>query len=301
MELNSTNVAASDRTFALAHLTLLGLAPPRMAEVAAEAGFTHIGVRVVPATTNEVRYDLRVGTPLLRETRKALDDNGIRVLDIEALSLRADTSPDTWLPALESGATLGASVFNVIGADADISRLTDTFARLAADAATFGIRASLEPISYRELSTLSAAARIVEQTETGGIMLDTTHFQRAGSVPEDIDSVPGDLLTVVQLCDGPETVPTDIVIPDYSPMGATPDATPRSIEARVRRDLPGDGTFPLSAILNRIPAEVPISVEVPNPVLINEIGEREYARRAYRAAVTVTDRALLTDSPQGHA
>ncbi|MGV9862985.1 sugar phosphate isomerase/epimerase family protein [Rhodococcus koreensis] len=292
-------MTASDRTFALAHLTLLGIAPPRMAEVAAEAGFTHIGVRVVPATTNEVRYDLRVGTPLLRETRKALDDTGIRVLDIEALSLGAETSSDTWLPALESGAVLGASVFNVIGSDPDISRLTDTFARLAADAATFGIRASLEPISYRELATLSAAARIVEQTESGGIMLDTTHFQRAGSTPDDIDPVSANLLTVVQLSDGPEAVPTDIVIPDYSPMGATSDSTPRSVEARVRRELPGDGTFPLAAILHKIPAEVPLSVEVPNPVLINEIGEREYARRAYHAAVTLTERALLADSPHG--
>lgn len=282
------------RPLALAHLTLLGMAPPQMADIAAEAGFTHIGVRVVAATNNEVRYDLSPNSPLLRETQKALDYNGIGVLDIEALSLSKTTTAETWLPALEAGAALGATVFNVIGFDSDLDRMSDTFSALAADATKFGIRASLEPISYRALSTLAVAAPIVERTEAGGIMLDTLHFQRAGGVPGDIDSIAPHLFTVVQLCDGPAAVPADISIPEYSPMGVTADSTPRSVEARVQRGLPGDGTFPLSAILNKVPVEVPISVEVPNPVLVQEIGAAEFARRAYQSAAALLEQDLRT-------
>lgn len=293
MELK-TNFQRPIRPLALAHLTLLGVAPPQLADIAAQSGFTHIGVRVVAATNNEVRYDLTPHSPLLRDTQKALAYNGISVLDIEALSLSETTTAETWLPALEAGASLGATVFNVIGFDSDLDRMSDTFSALAADAITFGIRASLEPISYRALSTLALAEPIVERTQAGGIMLDTLHFQRAGSTPADIDAIAPHLFTVVQLCDGPAAVPTDISIPEYSPMGVTVDSTPRSIEARVQRELPGDGTFPLTAILNKVPADVPISVEVPNPVLIREIGAVEFAHRAYQSAAALLEQDLVT-------
>lgn len=87
----------------------------------------------------------------------------------------------------------------------------------------------------------------------------------------------------------------DVAPPQMAEIAA--DAGFAQIEARVLRQMPGDGTFPLSAILNRLPADVPLSVEVPNPVLIREIGPREYARRAYRTAAAVVGHALLAERP----
>lgn len=269
---------------ALAHLTLLGSSPPTLIEVAGEAGFTMVGVRVLPATSAEVRYPLGAGTPLLARTRRALAATGITVLDVEALSLDGTMNAEQWLPALETAAELGAMVLNVIGSDPDRSRLIESFSSLCSDADQHGIRASLEPISYQPVATVFDAIDVVEASGCGGMMLDTLHFHRAGSVPEDVSRVPGSLFSVVQLSDGPISPRTDVSVPEYDPMAQAGESSPRIIESRVLRDLPGHGVFPLTEILRRVPAGIPVSVEVPNPRLIAEIGPVSYAKRAHAAA-----------------
>jgi sugar phosphate isomerase/epimerase len=268
----------------LAHLTLLGCSPPELVEIAGEAGYTMVGVRVLPATRAEVRYPLGAGSPLLAQTRRALAATGIGILDVEALSLDENMDAEQWLPALETAAELGASVLNVIGSDPVRPRLIGSFARLCSDAAEHGIRASLEPISYQPVATLADAVDVIEASGGGGIMLDTLHFQRAASIPEDISKVPAALFSVVQLSDGPNSPRVNVAVPEYDPMAQVSESSPRVIESRVLRDFPGDGVFPLTEILRRVPADTPVSVEVPNPRLIAEIGPREYATRALAAA-----------------
>ena len=70
-----------------------------------------------------------------RETLRRLDDTGLTVRDVEFLTVGPDTGPDDWRPALAAGAALGARTFSVVGVDPDRGRLTDTLARLTADAA----------------------------------------------------------------------------------------------------------------------------------------------------------------------
>ena len=43
----------TDRIFSLAALTVLELSPPDMVEAAARAGYSHVGLRLVPATEQE--------------------------------------------------------------------------------------------------------------------------------------------------------------------------------------------------------------------------------------------------------
>ena len=277
---------------ALAHLTILGTPPPVMAALAATAGYQSIGVRLLPATTAEVRHDMGSGSYLLTETRKALEDTGVTVLDVEALSLDANMNRDDWLAALEVAEGLGASILNVIGSDPLRDRLTESFAALAADAREFGVRASLEPISYQAVSTIGDAASIITEVGMGGIMLDTLHFQRAGGQLKDIENIPVTHFSMVQLSDGPILERTSVEIPPNDPMGQKEGATTRELESRVLRDLPGDGGFPLVDLLRRLGPTLPVSVEVPNPALVGHLGEAQYIKLAYQKARAVLEEAF---------
>ena len=277
------------RIRSIAHLTLLDLEPPALVATAAAAGFDRVGIRVSPASAGEQGYSIRPRSLMLRDTLLALDDHGMRVLDVEAMRVDARSSRDQWMTTLEVGAALGAQVLNVIGADEDLDRFADTFAVLAADSEGFGIRASLEPISYCPLRTVAQARDIIARAGRGGIMLDTLHFVRAGQAVSDLRDLPEGTISVVQISDGPATPPTDIPIPAMVPLGQALDGTPRQQESRIRRLLPGDGVFPLHDILRALPDDVPVSVEVPDVQRVAREGARRWAESAFVAMASTLE------------
>ena len=58
----------SERIFSLASLTVLELSPPQMVEVAARAGYSHVGLRLEPATPEEYHFPLVADNDLRRRT-----------------------------------------------------------------------------------------------------------------------------------------------------------------------------------------------------------------------------------------
>ena len=46
------------RTLSLAALTLLDVPPPEQVRIAARTGFTHVGLRLLPATPTDPDYDM---------------------------------------------------------------------------------------------------------------------------------------------------------------------------------------------------------------------------------------------------
>ena len=68
----------------------------------------------------------------------------------------------------------------------------------------------------------------------------------------------------IQLCDGPLALPESLELPDELPLGMTADGSVLQVEARVQREVPGEGEFPLAELLAAVPAGTPISVEVPH-------------------------------------
>ena len=99
----------SERIFSLASLTVLELSPPDMVEVAARAGYSHVGLRLVPATPQEHHFALVADDDLRRQTLARLRDTGIRVLDVEILRLKPDTVVADFEQVLAVGAEFGAS------------------------------------------------------------------------------------------------------------------------------------------------------------------------------------------------
>jgi sugar phosphate isomerase/epimerase len=266
----------------IAHLTLLRLSPPELVTTAAEAGYDFVGVRVKAVTAGEHQYPMEPGSPMSRETLRRLDDTGLRVRDVEFLTLGPDTGPDDWRPALEAGAALGASTFSVVGVDPDRGRLTGSLARLTADAAAYRIRPTLEPISYQPVSRVADAAALA-RAAGAAVLLDALHVQRGGSSLDDVRALEPQLVPVIQLCDGPMAVPEHLELPAELPLGMKADGSVLQVEARVQRQVVGDGEFPLAELLAAVPPATPISVEVPHATLQARLSPREFAARNLRA------------------
>jgi sugar phosphate isomerase/epimerase len=264
-------VARTPRIVSLSALTVLELPPPAMVACAAEAGYSHVGLRLVPATPTEVRYDTIGDTPTIRETRARLDDTGVRVLDIEILRLRPETNVADFLPALETAARLGASNALVAGNDPDESRFVERFAELSDLASQFRIAPSVEPMPWTDVKSFADGARVYRRANraNAGLLIDPIHFDRAGSTAVEIPAVPAAWFRYVQLCDAPAERPGDLEGLLH--------------QARAERLLPGDGGLDLAGILAALPRDLPVSVEIPMERLAKTVPAVERARRALAA------------------
>jgi sugar phosphate isomerase/epimerase len=259
------------RPLSLAALTVLELDPVEMVRCAAQAGYSHVGLRLVPATPDEPAYDTIGGTPLIRATRAALEGTGVRVLDVEILRLKPETRVADFRPFMETGALLGASQVLIAGNDPDEARLADNFGRACELAAGYGLAANLEPMPWTNVRDIGQAERIIAASgrDDGGILIDPIHFDRAGSTIGDIAAIPAQRFRYAQLCDAPAARP----------------ATTEEIlfQARAERLAPGAGGLPLRELIGALPAGVPLSLEVPQQALAKTVGAVERARRLLQA------------------
>ncbi|NER61848.1 TIM barrel protein, partial [Pseudomonas sp. MAFF212428] len=166
------------RVMSLAALTVLELSPPEMVEVAARAGYSHVGLRLEPATPEEHHFALVRDADLRRQTADRLRDTGIKVLDIEILRLKPDTRVSAFEALLAVGATFGASELLVAGNDPDEARQTDNFAALCDLAAQYGLHPHLEFMPWTYAKDLEQAARIVATADrpNGCVLIDAFHF-----------------------------------------------------------------------------------------------------------------------------
>ncbi|MNF45298.1 Inosose isomerase [compost metagenome] len=248
----------SERIFSLASLTVLELSPPDMVEVAARAGYSHVGLRLVPATPEEHHFALVADHELRRQTLARLRDTGIRVLDVEILRLKPETVVADFEKILAVGAEFGASELLVAGNDPDEQRLTQHFAELCDLAAAYGLHPHLEFMPWTDARNLQQAVRIVENAGrgNGGVLVDAFHFDRSGSRLEDLAKVAPSRLRYAQLCDVAGLRPTDMA--------------EILRQARNERRFPGDGDCDLQGLLGILPADIPLSLEIPTVQLLEQ-------------------------------
>lgn len=251
----------------LAALTVLELTPPDRVECAAQAGYGGIGLRLLPAAPQEVAYPLVGDTALVRDVERRLHDTGVRALDIEILRLTPDTDVLAYMPALETGARLGARNVLVAGNDPVESRLTARFAALCELGAPLGLTMNIEPMPWTDVKSFASGLRLVESSGQGNaaVLVDAIHFDRAGDDPRALRGVPVRRFRYLQLCDAPAERPRDTETLLH--------------QARAARLMPGDGGLDLVGLLEALPPHLPISLEVPMPGLARELGAVAFARR----------------------
>ncbi|WP_187673164.1 sugar phosphate isomerase/epimerase family protein [Zestomonas carbonaria] len=269
----------TDRIFSLAALTVLELSPPEMVEVAARTGYSHVGLRLVPATPEEQHFPLVADGELRRRTLARLRDTGVKVLDLEILRLKPETRVADFAPILAVGAEFGGSELLVAGNDPDEARLTDNFAALCDLARDYGIHPHLEFMPWTDVRDLKQAMRIVENAgrDNGCVLVDAFHFDRSGSSLDDLARLAPGRTRYVQLCDVAGPRPDDM------------DEILR--QARNERRFPGDGDCDLVGLLRALPATVPLSLEIPTLRLMEQgVSAQERARMALDKAREVLSR-----------
>lgn len=263
------------KRFSLAHLTVLGCSPPEMTYIAARAGYDFVSLRLIPMGVPGEAAFLPEDKAMIRKTRTALKETGVKFLDLELARILTDRDPRTYIAAMEASAELGAShvISSAWTAESNNrSFIIERYAEICDLAKPYGLTVDLEFPTFSRLTSLQEAADIVRAADRPncGILIDTLyfHFSRVGL--DELAALPQEWFHFMHLCDTSKEIPTT-----RNGMIHT---------ARDERLYVGEGSIDFAAILERIPDDIPFSIELPNMKRVKELGYEGHARRCLETA-----------------
>jgi sugar phosphate isomerase/epimerase len=240
-----------------------------MVRVAARIGYRGVGLRLIAVTDDSPGYPIMDDPIMMRETKAALGDTGLRLSDIEFVKI----TPEINVAALESfiaaGASLGARHVITAPYDQNHVRLSDNLASIASLAGRYGLSALLEFFPWTTVPDLETAAKIVGAASCPnvGVLLDTLHFDRSDSSLSQLETIPAHWLPMIHVCDAPAGKP------------ATVEGLLHT--ARAERLPPGEGCIDIAAILSAMPGDTQIALEVPMQQMTSLEGPEAVARHIY--------------------
>jgi sugar phosphate isomerase/epimerase len=252
------------RAVGLAALTVIELPPPEQVSAAAAAGYTHVGLRLIPVSQQVLPAFEQ------RELEHRLADTGVKVLDVEVFRLDPGTDIAAFEPVLAIAARLHATDILVHGNDSEQARLLDAWGRLCDLARSYALAANLEPMPWVEVSTVAKAMAIVEAAAraNGKLLVDAIHFFRADNSLAALRRIPAARLSYIQLCDAHPGIPADM--------------NEMIRQARGDRLFPGEGALDLRGLLTAMPGDLPLSLEVPHARKIDAFERAQLALEATR-------------------
>lgn len=258
--------------YSLAHLTVLGCPPPEMIYIASMTGYDYVGLRTIyMGLEGEPNYDLATNKQLLRETKNALSNTGIKVNDIELAKIYDGVNINEYAPAMEVAAELGAkSVLSSIWTSCK-EEYMEKFAELCDLAKEYELNVELEFVTWADVSNLEQAVDVLRTVnkENIGLMIDTLHLYRSRVNPADLEDLPKEWFRFAHICDGPKEIPTD----KESLIHTGRDA----------RLYLGEGSIDIAGIIKRLPDMV-YAIELPHIARVKEFGYAEHARRCINSA-----------------
>lgn len=156
-------------------------------------------------------------TRSLQDMKRALDDNGLRHLEVECLldwfldpgdELRR-ASDRTRALLFEAAGVLDAhhvKVANIFAREASLAQLTERFGELCADAANHTDAKIVYELMPPDVNvhTIDAVLEVVvgAGAPNGGIAIDTWHMAKLGIAPDELRRIPVEYLAWVELSDG---------------------------------------------------------------------------------------------------
>ena len=214
----------------------------QVAEAAAAAGFGMAGFTAHPERWN---------TGMTRRVRQITERESLVVLDVEVVWIpEGGRLDDGHRLIVDVAHDLGARNLLVVSSEPDVGRTAEALHRLCGWAAPGGLRVALEFLMITAIRTLDAAVSAVLACghPSAGVLVDALHLQRAGHQPSDLRALEAHLLPYVQLCDGRRDCGT-----------AQADYLEDALDLR---SAPGEGELPLKALLEVLPDDCPLSLEV---------------------------------------
>ena len=226
------------------------LAPERMVEVAAEAGWPACGIWFDPDTWTEATT---------RAVRQRLDDTGVVGLDLEPI-IPAPDHDDHGERVIETAARLGVRHVLFTSRLPDLAATCDRFAELCGVASRVGVRLVCEFLPIFPLKSLAMALEVVtpHPPEVAGVLVDNLHLSRSGSRPDDLRVVDSRRFPYVQIADAAGVAPTEFM-----------ELLDEALNGRL---VPCEGALPIAALLTVIP-DVPLSFEVRSRTLRDDFAD----------------------------
>ena len=259
--------------YALAYLTVPGVTPPEQTYMAARTGYDYVSFRLFHlGVVGEPNID-PTAPEIIRATRKALEETGLKCFDIELMRILRTIDPKDFLPAFEAGAELGATQA-ICSAWTDVrndrSYIVEKFAEICDLAEPFGLTVNLEFPAFSRLSSLDECVEILELAgrPNQGILVDTLYMHFNKTPLFALERVPSEWINFLHVCDADDLAYT------------------RDEMIRIARDArlyPGEGAIDFSAV-NYLFPNLPLAIELPNAKRSAELGHEQHARSCLEAA-----------------
>lgn len=242
------------RQIALAHLTAVHLNPAELVTIAGGAGYSAVGFKILPSAPGGPEFPLMDDRAMLADTLAAMDGEGVSVNEIEIIRLGEDFDPTIYTAFLEVGAKLGARSVIVAGDDENFDRLVQSFGRLCEVVEPYGMSVDIEFMPWKAIDTGKKALALLEAAgqPNGGILVDPLHVSRSGTTIADLAAIPHSMINYYQICDASAQMPRDLEEMLYV--------------ARKERMLPGQGGIDLRGMVDVLPDDVVVSVEIPSEI-----------------------------------
>jgi sugar phosphate isomerase/epimerase len=220
-----------------------------------------------------------------REMQRGLQErlaaHDVAVMGVEFFPITADADLADYVDGLSLGRALGATRAVTHIHDTDSARAVDKLGALCDLAAKEELAIGIEFTSLtRGCGSIQRAAWFVDQVQRSnlGIGVDCLHLVRSGGTIEDLEELESRYFSYAQICDGfGLEASSDYMIESHD------------------RQLPGDGNFPLAAIMGALPAATALEVEVPSAKRLKAgVSALEHARLAMVQARALVDRVAPT-------
>lgn len=261
-----------NRKYSLAYLTVNGCTPEEMTYIASLAGYDYVSFRLIRmGLPGEPDFDLSKNKQLLKNTKIALQNTGLELLDIELARIDDERDPNDFEAAFEIAAELGGKhVISSIWTE-NYSLYIERFAQVCDLAKQYGLTVELEFVPIASIKNLKEVVHILKtvKKENAGILIDVHHFHRAGNSPKDLEKLPSEWFRLIHLCDATPKIPYD-----YHEMLHI---------IREGRSYIGEGGIDIKSIIDVLP-DVPLSIELPNTTYVKKYGLLEHARKALASA-----------------
>jgi sugar phosphate isomerase/epimerase len=268
-------------SLALDHLTVADTTPMTLVETAHATGCRAICLFMQPMEVlpRMPRFNLYDDVRAQHDLRSRMEALGISLDLAYPFTLAGRTDVDSFIPALDCAATLGAGAVNVLAYDRDPMRRVEKFGAFCDLAQARGLSVVVEfyPLSQvRNLAEAIALTTAIGRPGEVGVNVDLLHLIRSGGRLAEIAEAPAGSILYAQQCDGP----------------ASYDPTRWDFEASSERLLAGEGTFDLAGFGGALPADCPVSVELPqDDALAAGVPVLERARRAVDGVLAATGAA----------
>jgi sugar phosphate isomerase/epimerase len=237
-------------------LTVFGMPPVEFITLAAELGCRYIstGLTGFPLPQlGQPEFSLKDDAPLRREVLAAMDDTGVSIALGDGLLILPGADIGDRAADLDVLAELRVPRVNSVSLDPDRERTFDQLAILAALAAERGMTSTTEPAPGTTVGDITAgvAARKHVGRNDFQLLIDTMHLVRTGFGAADLAALEPGTIGYAQLSD----------------TTLQPRMDNYMQEATFERMVPGEGELPLQDIVDALPPDVVIGLEVPRLAL----------------------------------